>query len=74
VRIDQARRHQSAAQVLDVIDVNDVIYHAGYPLGQLGCRAYPGDPFILREDGGVAQDLRPCPQATDVGHQTDSQR
>ena len=74
VRIDQARRHEGAAQVLDVVDIDDVIHYAGYALRQLGRRANPGNPLILREDGCIAQDLRPCPEATDVGHQTDSQR
>ena len=42
-----------------MIDVNDVIHHAGYALGQLGRRAHPGDPLILGQDGRVAEDLNP---------------
>src|SRR5262249_11436735 len=71
VRVDQARGDKPAAQVLHQVNIDDVIDNARDAARQLRGRADPGDTVVNGQDGGVAQDLRPGPEPTDVGQQTD---
>jgi hypothetical protein len=74
VRVDQARRDQAAAQVLDQVHVDDVVHHAGHAARQLGRRADPGDAVVADQDGGIADDLGPGPEPSDAGEQPGSHR
>src|SRR5579859_5913360 len=72
VRIDQAGRDEAAAEVLDLVHIDDVIDHAGYPLRQVRGGANPGDPAFAGQDRGIAEYLGPGPQPADVGQQPNS--
>src|SRR5690606_18112527 len=63
-----------AAQVLDVVDVDDVVDDAGDALRQVGCPPDPRDAVVVHEDGRVAEDLVAGPQAADVGQQPNGHR
>src|SRR5204863_6982171 len=66
VRIDQAGRDQPAPQVLHLVDVDDVLDHAGDAGRQFGGGPDPGDALAVGQDGGVAPYLGAGPEPADV--------
>ena len=74
VGVDQPGRDQAAAQVLHVVHVDDVVDHAGMRWGSSAAGPAQAIRSSLHDDGGVAQDLRASPQATDIGQQPNSHR
>jgi hypothetical protein len=69
VRVDQAGRNETAADVLYMIDLNDVINDTRDPLWQVSGRADPGDAALAGQYGGIAEYLGSGPQPADVGQQ-----
>src|SRR4029077_9377225 len=74
VRVDQPGRDQPAAPVLHVVHVHDVVADPGTARRRVGGVPHAGDPVAARDHGGVAQNLRPGPQAADIGQQANSHR
>ncbi len=71
MRVDEAGCDQAAAEILHVINIDDVVDHARQALWQINGGAHPGDPLVLGDYGGVSEDLAPRPEPTDVGEETD---
>src|SRR5215472_8085876 len=71
VRVDQPRSDQCAAQVLDVIDVDNVVDDTRNARWQLGGEAGPGNVVILHQDDGIAQYFGTSPHTPDIGQETD---
>src|SRR5262249_45457011 len=71
MRVDQAGRDQGAAQVLHVVDVDDVVDDAGQARRELRRRTGPGNPITLHENGSIAPYLRTGPQPADIGQESE---
>src|SRR5690606_39430717 len=69
VRVDEPGRDEAAAEVLDVVDVDDVVDDAGDALREGGGGPRPDDAVVVDEDGGVAADVGARPEPADVRQQ-----
>jgi hypothetical protein len=74
VRVDQARRDEGAAEVLHMVDIDDVVDDAGDTLRELRCPPYPGYAVVVHEDRGIAAYIITGPQPADVGQQANGHR
>src|SRR5690606_6959877 len=54
VGVDEAGGDEAAAEVFDVVDVDDVVDDAGDALRQVGGGSGPDDAVVVDEHGGVA--------------------
>src|SRR5262245_56437780 len=67
VGVDQAGRDQGAAEVLHVVDIDDVFDDARQAGRQLRRGACPGNSIFLHENGSITPYLRTGPQPADIG-------
>ncbi|NYE12315.1 hypothetical protein BJ999_002611 [Actinomadura citrea] len=67
--VDEAGGDEAAAQVLDVVDVDDVVDDAGDALREVGGGPGPDDPVVVDEHRGVAADVGARPEPADVRQQ-----
>src|SRR5258708_35043774 len=72
VRVDQAGSDERAAQVLDVVDIDNVVDNARHAGRQLCCRPGPGNSIILDENGSITPYLGTSPQPTDIGKEPET--
>src|SRR5215475_1608587 len=72
VGVDQAGRDQCAAEVLHVVDIDDVFDDARQAGRQLRRRASPGNSIFLHENGGIAPYLGTGPQPADIGKKSEA--
>jgi len=57
VGIDQAGSHQRPAEVLDLVDVDDVLDDARNAGGEIGGWPNPDNTIITRQDRGITPHL-----------------
>src|SRR5690625_1423620 len=70
VRVDQPGGDQAAAEVVDLVDVDDVVDDPGQALREVGGSADPGDAVVVHEHGRVTEQVGAGPQSPDVGQQS----
>jgi hypothetical protein len=69
MRVDQPGGDKSAAEVLDMIHVDDVVDDAGHALRKIRGGTRSDDAVVVNENGGIATDIGARPEPADVRQQ-----
>jgi hypothetical protein len=72
VRIDEAGCDQRSAEVLDVIDIDDVLDRPRQSGRKASGRASPGNAIILHQNGCITPYLRTGPQPAYIGKESET--